>query len=101
MTMTDDLAATFFQNGQALCKSCGRFNDFGSSQALYHAHLLTPCVYCGFRFLLHQSRQMDKLKELLSTHPQWLEQVKHGDLKLLGKRLDEIVPPIDDDQSVD
>ena len=64
-----------FQHGRVPCKKCGQMNDFGSSEALYYASLATPCVHCGFRFLEHMDRQMQKMMEMADKDPQWREVV--------------------------
>jgi hypothetical protein len=84
--------STIFQNVRVTCKKCGQMNDLGSSEALYHADLSTPCAHCGFRFLEHSSRQMHKMMEMGAKDPQWREWVRTGRNDLIKQRLDELVP---------
>jgi hypothetical protein len=84
--------STFFQNGRVPCQRCGQVNDFGSSEALYHANLSTPCAHCGFRFLEHMDRQMRKLMEMVGKDPQWREWLRSGRTDLIKQRLDELIP---------
>jgi len=84
--------STFFQHGRVPCKKCGQMNDFGSSEALYHADLATPCAHCGFRFLEHSDRQMQKLMEMASKDPEWRELLRRGRNDVIKQRLDELVP---------
>jgi DNA-directed RNA polymerase subunit RPC12/RpoP len=84
--------STFFQNGRVPCQKCGKVNDFGSSEALYHADLSTPCAHCGFRFLEHMDRQMKKLMEMTSKDPEWVELLRSGRNDVIKHRLDELVP---------
>ena len=70
--------STFFKHGGVPCKKCGQVNDFGSSKALYDADLSTPCTHCGFRFLEHMDRQMQKLMEMTAIDPEWGELLRNG-----------------------
>ena len=88
--MTDP--GTLFQNGRIPCQKCGRVNDFGSSDALYHADLSTPCADCAFPFLEHKDRQMRKLMEMASKDPEWGELLRSGRNDIIKQRLDELVP---------
>ena len=93
--------AKFFRDGKVPCQRCGRLNDFGSSQALYHANIATPCVYCGFRFLQHKDQQMQKLMEMTTKDPEWREMLKNGPIDVLKQRLDALVPiPTDESQDL-
>jgi hypothetical protein len=82
----------FFQHGRVPCKKCGQINDLGSSAALYHASLATPCVHCGFLFLDHIDRQMKELVEMTAKDPEWGELLRSGRLDVIKQRLDELVP---------
>jgi SEC-C motif-containing protein len=82
----------FFQHGRVPCKNCGQINDFGSSEALYYADLSTPCAHCGFRFLEHSDRQMQKLMEMADKVPEWRELLRKGRTDVIKRRLDELVP---------
>jgi hypothetical protein len=82
----------FFKHGRVPCKKCGHVNDFGSSEALYHADLSTPCAHCGFRFLEHIDRQMTKLMEMTAKDPEWGELLRSGRNDVIKQRLDELVP---------
>jgi hypothetical protein len=73
----------FFRQGRVPCKKCGKVNDFGSSEALYHADLSTPCAHCGFRFLEHVDRQMRKLMEMAAKDPEWGELLRGGRLDVI------------------
>lgn len=84
--------STFFQHGRVPCKKCGRMNDLGSSEALYFASLSTSCVYCGFRFLEHMDRQMQKMMEITAKDPEWRELLRKGRMDVIKQRLDELVP---------
>lgn len=84
--------STFFEHGRVPCKKCGKMNDFGSSEAVYHADLSTPCAHCGFRFLEHVDRQMLKLVEMVGKDPEWGELLRSGRIDVVKKRLDELVP---------
>ena len=88
--------STFFQHGRVPCKKCGQMNDLGSSAALYHADLSTPCAHCGFRFLEHLDRQMQTLMEMTARDPEWVRLIRKGRIDVLKQRLDELVPPIED-----
>lgn len=93
-----DPAELFVNGGRIPCKRCGRLNDFGSSQALFHADLTTPCVYCGFRFLKYLDLQMQKLMEVADKDPEWRKMLQSGPTDLIKQRLDQLVP-IPDDKS--
>ncbi len=67
-------------------------NDFGSSEALDHADLSTPCAHRGFRFLEHMDRQMRKLLEMAAKDPEWGELLQRGRNDVIKQRLDELVP---------
>ena len=82
----------FFKHGRVPCPKCGQINDLGSSGALYHASLATPCVHCGFRFLDHIDRQMKKLMEMTAKDPEWGELLRSGRHDVIKRRLDELVP---------
>lgn len=82
----------FFKDSRVVCKRCGYCNDFGSSEALYCADLLTPCVHCGFRFLEHSDRQMRKLMEMAERDPQWRKLLRSGSLDVIKQRLDQLIP---------
>jgi hypothetical protein len=82
----------FFKHGRMPCKKCGQVNDFGSSEALYHADLSTPCAHCGFRFLEHMNRQMQKLMEMTGKDPEWGKLLRSGRNDVIKQRLDELVP---------
>ena len=84
--------STFFQHGRVPCKKCGRMNEFGSSEALYFASLSTPCAHCGFRFLEHKDRQMQKMMEMTDRDPEWRELLRKGRMDVIKQRLDELVP---------
>jgi hypothetical protein len=84
--------STFFQNGRVPCQKCGQVNDSGSSEALYHADLSTPCAHCGFRFLEHMHRQMQKLMEMAGKDSEWGELLRSGRNDVIKQRLDELVP---------
>jgi hypothetical protein len=86
----------FFKHGRVPCKKCGQINDLGSSEALYHASLATPCVHCGFLFLDHIDRQMKKLVEMTAKDPEWGELLRSGRLDVIKQRLDELVPLLPD-----
>jgi hypothetical protein len=83
--------STDFQNVRVACKKCGRMNDFESSEAFYYAELSTPCAHCGFRFLEHSNRQMQKMMEMGAKDPQWREWLRTGRNDLIKQRLDELV----------
>ncbi len=82
----------FFKHGRVPCRKCGQINDLGSSEALYHASLATPCIHCGFLFLDHMDRQMKKLMEMTAKDPEWGELLRSGRLDVIKQRLDELVP---------
>ena len=82
----------FFKHGRVPCPKCGQVNDLGSSEALYHASLATPCMHCGFLFLDHMDRQMKKLMEMTAKDPEWGELLRSGRLDVIKQRLDELVP---------
>jgi hypothetical protein len=82
----------FFQHGRVPCPKCGQVNDLGSSEALYHASLATPCRHCGFLFLDHIDRQMKKLVEMTAQNPEWGELLRAGRMDVIKQRLDELVP---------
>jgi hypothetical protein len=82
----------FFKHGRVPCRKCGQINDLGSSEALYHASLATPCFHCGFLFLDHIDRQMKKLMEMTAKDPEWGELLRSGRLDEIKQRLDELVP---------
>jgi DNA-directed RNA polymerase subunit RPC12/RpoP len=84
--------STFFRHGRVPCKRCGKENDFGSSEALYHANLSTPCAHCGFRFLEHMDRQMKKLMEMAGKDPEWGDLLRSGRTDVIKQRLDELTP---------
>lgn len=67
-------------------------NDFGSSEALHHADLSSPCAHCGFGFLEHVDRQMRKLIEMVAKDPEWRELSQSGRNDVIKQRLDELVP---------
>jgi hypothetical protein len=87
----------FFQHGRVPCPKRGNENDLGSSEALYHANLSTPCVHCGFRFLEHLDRQMRKLTEMVGKDPEWGELLRNGRTDVIKRRLDELVPIPEDE----
>jgi hypothetical protein len=89
----------FFRHGRVPCPKCGRINDLGSSEALYHASLATPCVHCGFLFLDHIDRQMKKLTEMTAKDPEWGELLRSGRTDVIKERLDELVPLPKDDRT--
>jgi hypothetical protein len=89
----------FFKHGRVPCRKCGQINDLGSSEALYHASLATPCIHCGFLFLDHMDRQMKKLMEMTAKDPKWGELLRSGRLDVIKQRLDELVPLAGDDPS--
>jgi DNA-directed RNA polymerase subunit RPC12/RpoP len=84
--------STFFKHARILCQKCGQVNDFGSSEALYHADLSTPCAHCGFRFLEHMDRLMQKLVEMTAKDPEWGELLRTGRNDIIKQRLDDLVP---------
>ncbi len=83
---------TFFRNGRVPCQKCGQVNDFGSSEALDHADISTPCAHCRFRFLEHVDRQMKKPMEMTAKDPEWGELLRGGRNDVIKHRLDELVP---------
>jgi hypothetical protein len=84
--------SNFFKHGRVPCPKCGQTNDLGSSEALYHASLATPCIHCGFLFLDHIDRQMKKLMEMTAKDPAWGQLLRSGRLDVIKQRLDELVP---------
>ena len=91
-----DDPATFFESGQATCERCGKMNDLGSSKALYWADDSTRCRHCGFLFILHKNKQMDKMMEMLKTDPEWpvlIRAKRYGEIK---RRLAKLVPVEDE-----
>jgi hypothetical protein len=89
----------FFKHGRVPCPKCGQINDLGSSEALYHASLVSPCIHCGFLFLDHIDRQMKKLMEMTAKDPEWGELLRSGRNDVIKKRLDELVPLPKDDRT--
>jgi hypothetical protein len=89
----------FFKHGRVPCPKCGQINDLGSSEALYHASLATPCTHCGFRFLDHIDRQMEKLMEMTAKDTEWAELLRSGRNDVIKARLDELVPLPKDDRT--
>jgi hypothetical protein len=86
-----------FKHGRVPCPKCGQINDLGSSEALYHAGLATPCIHCGFLFLDHIDRQMKKLTEMTAEDPEWGQLLRSGRLDVIKQRLDELVPLPEDE----
>ena len=91
--------SNFFKHGRVPCGKCGQINDLGSSEALYHANLATPCKHCGFHFLDHLDRQMKKLMEMTDKDPEWGELLRSGRDDIIKQRLDELVPLPKDDRT--
>jgi hypothetical protein len=89
--------STVFKHGRVPCPKCGNENDFGSSEAPYHADLSTPCAHCGFRFLEHMDRQMRTLTEMAGKDPEWGELLRSGRTDVIKRRLDELVPIPEDE----
>ena len=82
----------FFKHGRVPCQKCGKVNDLGSSEVLYHADLSTPCVYCGFLIFDHISRQMKKLMEMADKDPEWCDLLRSCRNDEIKRRLNELVP---------
>ena len=87
----------FFKSGQTPCARCGKVNDLGSSETLYWADDSLRCKHCGFLFIRHKKRQMDKTMEMARMNPEWVELMQAGRNDELKRRLDELVPIEDGD----
>ena len=82
----------FFESGKVPCARCGKVNDLGSSELLYHADGSKRCVHCGFLFIRHLIRQMAKMREVLENDPEWGALIRAGRLAEVKRRLDDLVP---------
>lgn len=88
----DDDPSTFFDSGKVTCQRCGKVNDLGSSEALYWADESTQCKHCGFLFIRHQFKMMDKTIEIMKTDPELAKLVSEGRYEEIKRRLNELVP---------
>lgn len=88
----------FFENGRVKCPRCGQVNDLGSSEALYYAHESQRCNHCGFLFIRHINRQMNKVMELLKNDPKWVKLLQAGDINEIKHRMNKLVL-IEDEKS--
>jgi DNA-directed RNA polymerase subunit RPC12/RpoP len=84
--------STFFESSKVPCARCGKVNDLGSSERLYHADGSTRCLHCGFLFIRHTLRQMAKMKELLQNDPDFAALIRAGRVAEVKRRLDNLVP---------
>lgn len=67
-------------------------NNFGSSEALFHADQSQRCSHCGFLFVAHMLQQMDKVLEMTATSPEWVGRFEKEDWDWIKARLDALVP---------
>ena len=85
--------STFFESSKVSCARCGKLNDLGSSERLYHADEATRCLHCGFLFIRHTIRQMAKMKELLQNDDtEFAALIRAGRMAEVKRRLDNLVP---------
>jgi DNA-directed RNA polymerase subunit RPC12/RpoP len=82
----------FFESSEVPCARCGKVNDLGSSERLYHADGSTRCVHCGFLFIRHSLRQMAKMQEMIQNDPEFVALIRAGRMAEVKRRLNDLIP---------
>lgn len=89
-------SSRFLDGTRAPCRKCDTVNELESIAALFSTETERRCSHCGYRFVAHILREMQKTMELTMTDPEWARQFLTSNREWITAKMKNLVPIEDD-----